>query len=52
MALIFKMDLVWWIDIFIQYVLPALFLLIVVLGAILVVDVIRGGKYARRKKNL
>lgn len=52
MALIFKMDLVWWIDIFVQYVLPVLALIIFILGAILIVDVVGGGKYAKRKKNL
>lgn len=52
MVLIFKMDLVWWIDIFIRYVLPVLALIILILGVILIVDVVSGGKYAKRKKNL
>lgn len=51
MALIFKMDLVWWIDIFIRYVLPALGLIILILGIIIVVAVVNGGQYARRKEN-
>ena len=43
MALIFKMDLVWWIDIFIRYVLPVLALIILILGIIVVVAVVNGG---------
>lgn len=55
MALIFKMDLVWWIDIFIQYVLPALAFVIAIWFLILVILVIgtfrRGKRYERRRKN-
>lgn len=52
MALIFKMDLVWWIDIFIQFVLPALAFVIAILSLILAIDTLRRGKrYEKRRKN-
>lgn len=44
MALIFKMDLVWWIDIFIQFVLPVLAFVIAILSLILAISTFRRGK--------
>lgn len=51
MALVFKMDLVWWIDIFIGRVLPVLAFVIAILSLILAIDTFCGGKYEKRKEN-
>lgn len=52
MALIFKMDLVWWIDIFIQFVLPALAFVVAILSLVLAIDTFRRCKrYEKRREN-